>query len=209
MKKTTVLSITFIVIMVLANLSSAYANDRSNVYINAGFSIKSIDFINSQLPNGYNNNKKIATNTLDLLVGYRFNNHFSADFQYSFMDKTLLHEDQSKNYYYYRTSLMFANLTYNLFSLSKYGFSPFVGGGLGISTPYLDHYKSEQKIDSWTTGGFIYQLRSGLNISLFDFVLLTLQYSYISIPPIKIDNTPQNNFEGNIQSFSLSISFLV
>lgn len=218
MKKIIYLSITFSILFLTSAFSvcvfaqNAGYSASNNVYIVGGYVMRNIDFISFELPNGAIAKKKITLDSFDITVGYRFNGHFKADIEYFSTGKAVLAEAEGNDgKYYYRSSAIFANIVYDFLDLYKYKVSPFLGAGAGIIMPVIEYYELGEKKTTWITNGFSYKFQGGISFLLFDFMSLTLKYSYMSIPTMQSisETAPSNNFEGNSHSVGASISFLI
>ncbi|MDR3049835.1 MAG: outer membrane beta-barrel protein [Elusimicrobiota bacterium] len=203
MKKTLVLSMLFSIFLLSA--SSLFA--AGGVYIGGGYQSRNIAFTNVQLPGGVSAKNSIAAQSLDFYMGYKFNSHFRADIQYMMINKTLVNANNSSQEYYYKSNVFLANLFYDLFDVSNTKITPYIGAGLGVASPSIQ-WTSNSKEETIGANGFTYQLHGGLNILLFDSILLSLKYSYLYMPSIDIVSNSKN-FEGQVHSFGIGISLLV
>jgi opacity protein-like surface antigen len=84
---------------------------------------------------------------------------------------------------------LLGNLWYDIDTGS--GFTPYVGGGLGVGYTELTADTSDSKISAT---GLVYQLGAGVKVAMTDSLALDLGYRYKVMPdaPVSIDNAPDN-----------------
>ncbi|MDR0823043.1 MAG: hypothetical protein LBN20_04615 [Endomicrobium sp.] len=203
MKKILVLSMLFS--MYLLSAKPIFAAE--GVYIGGGYQSRNIAFTNVQLPGGASAKSSIDAQSLDFYAGYKFNGHFRADIQYVMINKTLVSAQNSSPDYYYKSNTFIANLFYDLFDISNTKITPYIGAGVGVAAPSIQYtLAGEEKTIG--ANGFTYQFHGGLNILLFDLILVSLKYSFLYMPSVDIVSNSKN-FEGQVHSYGIGISLLV
>jgi opacity protein-like surface antigen len=160
-----------------------------NVYIGLGASRSSID-------------TSIKSNVLSLqyeaFMGYRFTDNLRWDLQYIFITKAIMNDT-----FDYRANVMLTNIYFDFWNMENRIITPFLGIGAGLGSP---HIISGDLM--WNKNGFAWQALGGFHMKVNDFLILSVKYSYIELPPVS-NILSEKDLTNIVHSIGIDISLLV
>ncbi|MDR2426766.1 MAG: porin family protein [Endomicrobium sp.] len=202
--------------MIAATTVSLADSSKDKVYIGASLLMSFEDFSYNDFIDNFSksegNEKTMSGPRYDFLVGYRLSNKFRIEAQYLIISQNSFETDKSNSNVEYKAQGLFANAIIDFWDMQEHFITPFAGIGIGAGSPNLNISYNGIK-DEVDNNGFSWQLQGGVNVKLVTWLIVSVKYTYISMPDAKVGSSSKEEikaeFKRGVQAIGAGVTILI